>query len=263
MAENEEKQGLIQEYLHRLKIQEKSSSFADYAERLAHLAALRDILERLNVRGYVSSEGAALLGAERQPLGTLRWGPPDFVVLREDVLIHVYLVVGPLGQLTATQLQGVWNDLRENSSLSAVAVCWPEKDYPSVVVDSFTIRNYLERPAPVSLSTEGMVPITDAINNFYGTQLVDWELSSTSLRFSSNQRMRELGADLLHKIQTIIESEKSRDYEIPEKVEALGLVSSGDIEELVRIITTMIAKEDTSNQRLQELEDLIENLSQH
>ena len=113
MAESDQKPDLIKEYLRRLTIQEKSGSFNDYAERLTHLSIIRDILTRLSAEGYASSEGTTLLGTREQPLGTVSWGPPDFVVLREDVLIYVYLIIGPTGELTATQLQGVWTDLKE------------------------------------------------------------------------------------------------------------------------------------------------------
>src|SRR5207245_2747228 len=187
-------------YLSRLKIQAKSRSFNEYAERLTHLSKVRAILEDLNSKGYASSEGPSLLGAYEEPLGAVRWGPPDFVVLRDDVLIHVYLVIGRLGELTTPQLQGVWNDLRENPSLSAVVVCWPERDYVSVVIDSFAIRNYLERPTPLSLPAESLTPLADAIENFFRAQLVDWNLSSTTLGFSTGQRIRELSDDLLNKV---------------------------------------------------------------
>jgi hypothetical protein len=129
MAENDRKPDLIREYLRRLRIQDKSGSFNDYAERLTHLSIVRDLLSRLNMAGYACSEGANLLGTRERPLEIATWGPPDFVVLREDVLIHVYLVIGPTGELTAAHLQGIWSDLRENPGLSAVAVCWPGADY--------------------------------------------------------------------------------------------------------------------------------------
>jgi hypothetical protein len=258
----EQKPDLIKEYLRRLKIQEKSGSFNDYAERLTHLSVIRDTLANLSAEGYASSEGSTLLGTREQPLGTVTWGPPDFVILREDVLIYVYLVIGPTGELTATQLQGVWTDLKENPALSAVATCWPEKGYPSAIVDSFTIRNYLERPAPLMLPVDALAPLPKAIEDFFQAQLVDWQVSTTSLQLGSSQRIRELSSDLRDKIRERLSSEKSRNYEIVEKVEALRRVSSTDIEELVEKITAMIAKENTSSRTLQELEELIESLCQ-
>jgi hypothetical protein len=262
MAENDQKPDLIKEYLRRLKIQEKSGSFNDYAERLTHLSIIRDILARLSAAGYASSEGTTLLGTREQPLGTVNWGPPDFIVLKEDVLIYVYLVIGPTGELTATQLQGVWTDLKENPALSAVATCWPEKGYPSSIVDSFTIRNYLERPSPLILPTDALTPLPKAIEDFVQAQLVNWQVSTTNLQLGSRQRIHELSSDLRDKIRERIASEKLRNYEIAEKVEALRRVSSTDIEELVEKITAMIAKEDTSSRSLQELENLIESLCQ-
>ena len=91
MAENDQKPDLIKEYLRRLRIQEKSGSFNDYAERLTHLSIVRDLLAGLSAKGYASSEGTTLLGIRERPLGKVSWGPPDFVVLREDVLIYMYL----------------------------------------------------------------------------------------------------------------------------------------------------------------------------
>ncbi len=114
MAENDQKPDLIKEYLRRLKIQEKSGAFNDYAERLTHLSIIRDILASLSADGYASSEGTTLLGTREQPLGTVTWGPPDFVVLREDVLIYVYLVIGPTGALTAAQLQKITPHCRQS-----------------------------------------------------------------------------------------------------------------------------------------------------
>jgi len=260
MAEKDQKPDLIQEYLRRLKIQDKSESFDDYAERLTHLSVIRDLLASLTAKGYASSEGTALLGTREQPLGTVSWGPPDFVVLREDVLIYVYLVIGPTGELTPTHLQGISADLKENSALSAVATCWPEKNYPSALTDSFAIRNYLERPAPVTLDRETLAPLQEAIESFFRAQLVDWQLSTTNLRLGPSQRVRELASDLLDKIRANISTEKSRSYEIPEKLEALNKVSPEDIRELVEKITAMITKEDTSNRRLQELKDMLERL---
>jgi hypothetical protein len=262
MAENDQKPDLIKEYLRRLKIQEKSGSFNDYAERLTHLSVIRDILGSLSAEGYASSEGTTLLGTREQPLGTVTWGPPDFVVLREDVLIYVYLVIGPAGALTAAQLQGVWTDLKENPALSAVATCWPEKGYPTAIVDSFTIRNYLEHPSPLILPKDTLASLPKAIENFFQAQLVDWQVSTTNLQLGSSQRIHELSSDLRNKIRERIASENLRNYEIAEKVEALRRVSLTDIDQLVEKITTMIAKEDTSTQRLEELEDLIESLCQ-
>jgi hypothetical protein len=112
----------------------------------------------------------------------------------------------------------------------------------------------------VCLAEKDLVPLAGAIEDFFKAQLVDWKLSSTALQIGSGQRIRELSSDLRNEIRARISSEKSRNYEIIEKVEALGQVSSTDIEELVEKITEMIAKEDTSNRRLQELEDLIESL---
>ncbi len=262
MPENEKGPDLIKEYLSRLRVQAKSPSFDEYAERLTHLSKVRAILEDLTTKGYASSEGPSLLGAYEQHLGIVAWGPPDFVVLREDVLIHVNLVIGLPGELTPLQLQGVWDDLRENPSLSAVVVCWPDRDFVSVVIDSFAIRNYLERPAPLSLAAEDLTPLSDAIENFFRAQLVDWNLSSATLGFSSGHGIHELSDDLREKIHGYVSSEKSRNYGIPEKAEALAKVSSSDIQELVEMITSMIAKEDTSSRKLQELEDLIEKLCQ-
>jgi hypothetical protein len=262
MAENDQKPDLIKEYLRRLKIQEKSGSFNDYAERLTHLSIIRDILASLSADGFASSEGTSLLGTREQPLGTVSWGPPDFVVLREDVLIYVYLVIGPTGTLTGTQLQGVWTDLKENPALSAVATCWPNEGYPTTIIDSFTIRNYLERPSPLILATEALAPLPKAIEDFFQAQLVDWHVSTTNLQIGSHQRIHELSSDLRDKIRERIASEQLRNYEITEKVEALRRVSSTDIERLVEKITAMIAKEDTSSRSLQELEDLIESLCQ-
>jgi hypothetical protein len=262
MPERDKHPYLIREYLDRLRIQNKSASFNDYAERLAHLSKLRELLEGLSAAGYVSSEGPILLGANQQQLGTITWGPPDFVLLREDVLIHVYLVIGQPGELAPPQLQGVWNDLRENPSLSAVVVCWPDGDFPSIVIDSFAIRNYLERPAPLILPIDDLEPLAGAIGKFYTAQLVDWNLSSTALGFDSGQRIHELGDDLRDKIGKSVSSEKSRSYGIPEKAEALERLSSNDIQDLVEIVTSIVAKGDTSNRKLQELEELIERLSQ-
>jgi hypothetical protein len=262
MPENERNPDLIKEYLSRLRIQTKSPSFNEYAERLAHLPVIRAVLEGLNSKGYSSSEGSSLLGVYEQPLGTVAWGTPDFVVLRDDVLVHVYLVIGPPGEITIPQLQGVWNDLRENPSLSAVIVCWPDRDYAAAVIDSFSVRNYVERVVPLSLPTDDLQPLAYAIEKFFQAQLVDWNLSPTSLGFSSSQRIHELGGDLRAKIHERISAEKSRNYGIPEKAEALGRVSSNDIQELVEVITSMVAKENTSSRKLQELEDLIEKLSQ-
>jgi hypothetical protein len=263
MPENERNPDLIKEYLSRLRIQTKSPSFNEYAERLAHLPMIRAVLEGLNSKGYSSSEGSSLLGVYEQPLGTVAWGPPDFVVLREDVLIHVYLVIGSLGELTTPHLQGVWSDLRSNPSLSGVVVCWPDRDYAATVIDSFSIRNYLERPSPMNLPVDNLEPLADAIENFFQAQLVDWNLSPTGLRFSSSQRIHELSDDLRSKINERISAEQSRNYGIAEKAEALGRVSSNDIIELIEVITSMISKENTSSRKLQELEDLIEKLSQY
>lgn len=262
MAEMEQKPDLIKEYLRRLKIQEKSGSFNDYAERLTHLSIIRDILASLSPKGYASSEGATLLGTREQPLGTVNWGPPDFVVLKEDVLIYLYLVVGPAGELTATQLQGVSTDLKDNPALSAVVTSWPAESYPSAVIDSFTIRNYLERPAPLTLPPDELSTLPEAIDNFFRAQLVDWQLTATNLTLHPSQRMREMRSDLRDKITTSISSERSRGYEITEKVEALNQISPIEIEQVVEKITAMIAKEDTSNRRLQELEELFEQLCQ-
>lgn len=262
MPENEKRPDLIREYLNRLRIQTKSPTFNEYAERLSHLPKIRAILEDLDSKGYSSSEGPSSLGALEQPLGAGQWGPPDFIVLREDVLIQVCLIVGPLGKLTGAQLQGVWDDLRENPSLSAVVICWPEKDYASFVIDSFIIRSYLERPAPLNLTIDGLVPLGDAIEKFFQAQLVDWNLSSTALRLDPSQRIHDLSEDLRNKILENVSSERSRDFGIPEKAEALEGVSSSDIQELAQMITSMVATEDTSNPKLQELEDLIERLCQ-
>jgi hypothetical protein len=262
MPEDDKRPDLISEYLNRLRIEEKSGSFNEYAERLAHVAKLREVLEALTSAGYVSSEGPVLLGPYRQHLGATVWGPPDFVVLRDDVLIHVYLVIGQAGELTSAQLQGVWNDLRENPSLSAVVVCWPDGDFASAIIDSFAIRSYLERGAPLSLPSDDLAPLAVAIERFFEAQLVDWNLSSTSLGFDSAHRIQELGQELRNKILENVSAEKSRDYGIPEKVEALARISSADIQHLADAITSMIAREDTSTRRLQQLEDLIERLCQ-
>jgi len=262
MPEQDKRPDLIKEYLTRLRIQEKSQSFNEYAERLAHLSEVRAILENLSAKGYAASEGPSLLGAPDEPLGTAQWGPPDFVLLREDVLIHVCLVIGPIGVLTSAQLQGIWNDLRENPSLSGVAVCWPERDYPTVAIDSFTIRSLLERPVPVTLTADSLSPLSDAIDTFFRAQLVDWNLSPTSLSFSSGQRIRELGDALRDKIGKTVSSEQSREYEIPEKADALSRVSSSDIQELVETITSLLTKQDASSREFAELEDLIERLRQ-
>ena len=262
MPENEKRPDLIKEYLSRLRIQTKSPTFNEYAERLSHLPKIRAVLEALSIKGYSSFEGPSLLGGLERPLGTAGWGPSDFVVLREDVLIHVYLVIGRLGELTDTQLQGIWNDLRESPSTSAVIVCWPERDYASAVIDSFSIRNYLEHPTPLSLPVSDLDPLGDAIEKYFQAQLVEWNLSPTTLGLGSGQRIRELGDDLRDKINRNVASEKSRNYGIAEKAEALEKLSSNDVQELVAMITSIVAKEDTSNRKLQDLEDLIERLSQ-
>ena len=261
MAEQEQKPNLIEEYLRRLAIQKKSASLNEYAERLAHLSALRELLTNLNAAGYASSEGAALLGASESTSLAPKWGPPDFVVLRDDVLIYLYLAIGPVGELTGAYLQGVWKDLRDNPALSGVAICWPDKDYSCVVIDSFAIRSYLERPTPVQVTREELVPLLGAIDTFFRAQLVDWNLSPSELQFSSRNRLHELGSDLREHLLKILLEEKLRIYEIPEKITALSRISSNDVEVLVERITGMIAKHDTSTQALQELQDLIEMLS--
>jgi len=262
MAEESQKPDLIKEYLRRLMTQEKSGSFNEYAERLTHLSVIREILASLSAEGYASSEGTTLLRTREQRLGTVTWGPPDFVVLREDVLIYVYLVIGPMGKLSSSQLQGVWTDLKENPALTAVATCWPERDYPSAIIDSFAIRNYIERPAPLTIPPEALAPLPNAIENFFRAQLVDWQVSATNLQISSGQIVRELSSNLRDSIHERISSERLRNYEIAEKVEALRRVAPTDIDQLVEKVTSMIAKEDTSTRRLQELEDLIESLCQ-
>jgi hypothetical protein len=71
MPENEERPDLIKEYLSRLRIQTKSPTFNEYAERLSHLPKIRAVLVDLDTKGYSSSEGSSFLGALERPLGTV------------------------------------------------------------------------------------------------------------------------------------------------------------------------------------------------
>ena len=130
-----------------------------------------------------------------------------------------------------------------------------------MVIDSFAIRSYLERPTPVQLTREELAPLVSAIDIFFRAQLVDWKHSPSALQFRSRNGLHELGSDLREHLLKFLLEEKQRVYEIPEKITALNRIPSNDVEVLVERITGMIAKHDTSTQALQELQDLIEMLS--
>ncbi|MGB7680782.1 MAG: hypothetical protein WBL70_03900 [Candidatus Acidiferrales bacterium] len=257
----EKEPDLLKEYLDRLRVREKSASVEEYSERLSRLSATRSLLTTLTTRGFIVSEGPTLLSSAAAPPPVGPLGLPDYVILKEDVLLYIYLSLTKNRAVSAAFLRAISDALRENPNLSGVLLVWPENDFASLAIDSFTVRNYLERTEPIDLSGEETAPLNEAVENFFNSQFVDWAVTPSIFDFGRGERIFHLADLLRENLRKGFEAEKARNLEIPEKIEALRLISPEDVNQILSKITAVLSQKEVKDRDLRDLEDLIESLA--
>jgi hypothetical protein len=260
MGERENRPDLIKEYLDRLKVQDKSATVEEYSHRLTHLSAVRSILAELARKGFAVAEGPSFIDAAGEIPNVRSLAPPDYVVLREDVLLYMYLSVDEKREISTDFAKGIWEALRDNSSLSAVVVAWPGPEYPSICIDSFTVRNYLERKGPIDLSVEDASPLITTIERFYSAQFVDWDIPFGLGSTVQTNRVRGVTDQLFQNLVNAFEAEKARALGVPEKIEAQKRVSPEDVARLRDKLSEILLHEKLTRSDFQELREYIQSM---
>ena len=247
---------LIKEYLDRLRIREKSADLDEYTQRLTHLARLRVLLMGLTEEGFAIEEGHSVLGR------TSDRRTPDFLVLKEDVLFYVYLVLEPAAQVSRDDLSAMFDALRENQTLTAVVLVWATRDYPTLVVDTFSIRHLLDRPDQINLNNERLEPVLKAIKEAFSHQFVDWHLSgSTATWVNLKQEVATAWMSSIYSaLARYLAQEKARVFEIPEKSSAQQFLSEPHLRKLADAILRFIETERPEGEAIDKLNKAIERL---
>ncbi len=173
----------------------------------------------------------------------------------------MYVNIDEKRELSAEFAKAIWEALRENSSLSAVAVAWPGPAYPSVCIDSFAVRNYLERHGPIDLSGEDARPLVTAIERFYAAQFVDWDVPLGLGATVHTRRVRSITDEMLDNLLQAFDAEKSRALGVPEKIEAQKRVTNEDAARLRDKLLEILQHEKLTRSHFQELRDYIEAMT--
>jgi len=261
MAKRDDRPDLIKEYLDRLKIQKKSSTVEEYSERLTHLSAVRSTLAELATKGFAVAEGPSFVSEAGEALSGPSLSPPDYVVVREDILLYVYVSLDQSRRISAEFAKGIWQALRDNPSLSAIVITWPGVRYPSICVDSFAVRNYLERSEPIDLSNENAAPLVETIEHFYAAQFVDWEIPLGLNSEIQTSRVRGITDQLLQNLVQAFEVERTRSLGVPEKIEAQSRISSDDVARLTDKLLSLLRDEKLSRSSFQQLREYVESMT--
>jgi len=251
---------LIKEYLDRVRIRGKSASVEEYAERLTLLSALREELSSLTTKGFfVSSGGSQIESLEAE-------GPraprvfPDYTVLRDDVLIYVNLELRHPPAITVELATVIWEALRENPNLSAVMLAWPGEKFPTICIDSFEVRRYLERGQSITIPETERRPLVISIEQFFDSQFVDWDLQQVQRGHSLNATARGIADEMHRQLVQAFVAEKERTLGLPEKIEAQQKISASDIERLTERIVDIMSQKKIADSSLRELRDFIASL---
>ncbi len=244
-----------------MKVQDRSGGVEEYSRRLTNLSAVRSLLADLGKKGFAVSEGPSLIGGVGEVSAPSSLSPPDYVVIREDVLLYVYVSTRKERQLSADFAKGIWEALRENPSLSAVVIVWPGEGYPSICIDSFNARNYVERGESIDMSGEEAATLLTAIERFYASQFVDWEIPRNLNVPEQKSRVLGITDQLLKNLVDAFESEKARTLGIPEKIEAQARISGSDLEKLRNKLLELLSDEKLSRATFQELREYIQAMA--
>jgi hypothetical protein len=261
MPKANDRPDLLKEYLDRLKIQEKSATVEEYSQRLTHLSAVRSTLAELTTKGFAVAEGPSFVGEAGEGLSVPSLSPPDYVVVREDILLYVYVSLDESRKISMEFAKGIWEALRDNPSLSAIVIAWPGVGYPSICVDSFTVRNYLERSGPIDLSTENAARLVTTVEHFYAAQFVDWEIPLGINSGTQTSRVRGITDQLLQNLLQAFEVERARALGIPEKIEAQRRITPDDVAMLRDKLINLLRDEKLSRSSFQELREYVESMA--
>jgi hypothetical protein len=261
MTDAGSKPDLLKEYLDRISVRDKSADLKQYSLRLTHLSRLKTLLIGLCSEGFVIEEGPIVLkpGEEAEEPGVLYL--PDFGVLKEDVLFYVHLVVGPDLEIELPFAKALSDSLRSNPNLSALVIVWPGDQYLGVVIDSFSIRNYLERGNPINFSQDGPLPVLQAIKEFFSRQFVDWKVSEDSTFVGKGGTAARVADVIRNNLVKHFEFETSRALEIPEKAEAQKSISKGQIQEIGVEAANFIGEEKRTSKSLAKIDHLLDRLT--
>ena len=251
----------LKEYLERLRIQQKSTSVDDYSARLAHLYGMRASLAELMSRGYDVAEGTSFIGPRSQVGGLRALAIPDYVVFKEDVLLYIYLQISTPQQILAESMQAIWQALRENPNLSAAVAVWPEEGYPSVCIDSFLARTFVERAEIINVPGEMVLPLADAIDQFFESQFTEWNLLSLAEDSRKGAPSEGISSQLRSKLEEAFIKERTRNLGIPEKVEAQQRITSIEVKQLLERVLALVGNESISPSAVAEFREYVDTLS--
>jgi hypothetical protein len=256
------KPDLIKEYLDRVRARDRSTTLEEYSSRLIHLSTIKGLLSSLLSEGFIVEEGPTLLRSTGEPEPRVMLHLPDFVVTREDVVFYLYLSMGPHLRMGLPLGRALSDTLRSNPNLSAVVLAWPDGEYTSVVIDSFSIRNCLERADPVDLSLESAAPLLQAIRDFFTHQFVDWKLPEDVRVLRLGGGGAPLSEIFSNNLLESFRTEMSRAFGIREKTEAQESITLQDIEQIASKALNFIRAERVTRESFAEIDSLLERLKQ-
>lgn len=127
-------------------------------------------------------------------------------------------------------------------------------------VDSLSVRGFLERPEPIDLSGEGVLPLQQTIERFYSAQFVEWDIPDNLSGNLSATRTTGMRSQLIENLYRSFQTEKGRPLEIPEKIEAQRQISSDNLSQLGDALVRLLQSETLSRESFASLRERIQSM---